>query len=413
MARVANKLTDTQIKNAKPRDKAYTLSDGQGLQLLISPDGRKSWEFLYLSPTQHKRRKTSFSIYPKVSLSNAREKREEYQQLLFKGIDPIDKGRETEAEKLHNEASLFKNVVNEWFEFQICNLAESTYTKKKALFDKIVIPIFQDRMIETITHAELVQIVKLKANQTPETAKRLLSYFNDLWQYACSHNYCKFNIVANIHRKSVLVKTTKKHYANITDPIILKDLVNKIYKYGGHISTKNALKFVLHVPLRASNLVGLKWSYIDFDNQSLTIPRNEMKVKVGKDFILPLTDEAIKILKEQYLFKSNREYVFVADTGKHLNEITPSRALQRLGFNSEELGNKQRLHSFRGTFRSLANTHQLKHNMDKDVKESVLDHAVGGDVERAYTYNSDYFEQIKILLNWWSGFVLDMVEAKR
>lgn len=411
MPRVITPLSDKQISNAKPKDKAYTMPDGQGLQLLISPDGRKSWEFLFTSPTLNKKRKTSFGTYPSISLLQARKKREEYRNLITDHIDPIDQNRENKAEKLHSEDKIFQNVVTYWLDFQKKDLAEVTYKKKKALFDTFVIPFFKNRSIDTIKHDELVKVVKVKSLQTPETAKRLLSYFNDLWQYACSHGYCDFNIVANIHKKSVLPKIVKKHYSKIADPVVLKELINAIYSYHGHISTKNALKFVLHVPLRAGNLVSLRWKYIDFEKQILTIPRAEMKIKaLPYDFVLPLSDETISILKEQHLFTSDLEYVFVADSINHIGEITPSRALQRMGFNDEERGRKQRLHGFRGTFRSLADTHQMSHKCSFEAKEKVLDHAVGSDVERAYTEKADYFEEMKILLTWWSTFILKMVD---
>lgn len=407
-------LTDIQIKNTKPRDKAYTLSDGQGLQMLISPNGRKSWEFLYLSPTQHKRRKTSFGVYPDVSLLQARKRKEEYRKLIFDGIDPIDEKREIKVHKVQDEKGIFQNVTKQWLNSQIDRIGVETLKRKTALFETFVVPVFKDRNIADITHKELTTLLEIKAIQHPETARRLFANFDNLWRYACSREYCKFNIVANIHKESTLPIPKAVHYSNITDPIILTELVNALYTYSGHYSVKNALKLVLHVPLRASNLVGLKWSYIDFDNQSLTIPRAEMKSKNKdtKDFTLPLTDEAIKILREQYLFTSNREFVFTGDNGRHINKETPTMALKRLGFDDEENGRKQHLHSFRGTYRSLADTHQRIHGCSFESKEKVLDHAVGSQTERAYTGKADYTQEMRILLNWWSGFILDMVEVK-
>jgi len=219
--------------------------------------------------------------------------------------------------------------------------------------------------------------------------------------------------VANIHRKSTLPTVKKVNYPKIVEPTILKELITTLYRYHGHYSTKNALKFVLHVPLRASNLVTLKWSFIDFEKQFLTIPRAEMKSKDKNvdDFKLPLSDEAIAILKEQYLYTSNKEYVFVTDNGTHLNQETPNRALERLGFNDELRGRRQRLHSFRGTFRSIVETNQMAHRCSYESREKVLDHAIGTQTERAYTNKADYTQEMRLLLNWWSGYVLAMMEG--
>lgn len=407
MPRVATPLNHLQIVKAKEKEKAYTLADGQGLQILIAPDGRKSWEYIYTSPLLHKRRKTSFGVFPSVTLEKARQKRLEWQNLLQDGIDPLETKKELALQTQKTIESDFENVVYAWFESQKTKLQPITLTKKINLFNNTVLPILKNKSIREIKHDELVHIIKIKSLQTPETAKRLLGYFHDLWQFACTHGYCEYNIVPNIHAKSILPKITKKHYSCITDPEILKQLTRSIYTYGGHVSTKNALKFVLHVPLRAGNLVSLRWQYINFEKATLTIPRKEMKAKTGEDFTLPLTDEAINILKEQYPFTSNNEFIFVADTGNHLDEVTPSRALQRMGFNNETLGNKQRLHSFRSTFRSLADTYQMSHKCSFEAKEKILDHAIGSEVERAYTHKANYMDEMRILLTWWSQYIIN------
>lgn len=411
MPRVVKPLTDKQVSNAKPSEKAYTLPDGQGLQLLISPDGRKSWEIIYLSPTHKKRRKSSFGAFPNISLKEARLKRNEWHDLIKQGIDPIDNKREEKAETKLQIESDFKNVVTLWLNFQKPRLAKTTHDKKENLFKNDVLPHFKDRTIDTIEHAELIKVVQLKAIQAPETSRRLFTYLNDLWQFACSHGYCKFNIVANIHRKSTLPTVKRKFYAKITDDAPLHELINSIYRYSGHISVKNALKFVLHVPLRAGNLVSLKWAYIDFETATLTIPRQEMKSKDENydDFTLPLSEEALNILKEQYQFTSHLDFVF-HHNGNHISEESPNRALQRLGFNNEDRGRKQRLHSFRGTFRSLVDTHQAEHRSSYEAKEAILDHRVGSTTERAYAHRANYMSEMRYLLEWWSKYILAMIK---
>jgi integrase len=414
MPKSVKPLSDTEIKkSAKPQDKEYSLSDGDGLLLLIKPDGTKQWIFRYTSPTQNKRRKTSFGTYPSVTLSDSRKKREEWQNLIKQGIDPIDDKREVKAEVKREKESNFANVVKLWLDDQERRLSGNTHKRKKALFENTVLKAFGERSIEEIDHTEIITIIENKALQTPETARRLFTYLNDLWQFACSRKYCKYNIIANIHRKSTLPTVKKVNYPKIVEPTILKELITTLYRYHGHYSTKNALKFVLHVPLRASNLVTLKWSFIDFEKQLLTIPRAEMKSKDKNvdDFKLPLTDEAIAILKEQYLYTSNKEYVFVTDNGAHLNQETPNRALERLGFNDELRGRRQRLHSFRGTFRSIVETNQMVHRCSYESREKVLDHAIGTQTERAYTNKADYTQEMRLLLNWWSGYVLAMMEG--
>ena len=139
----------------------------------------------------------------------------------------------------------------------------------------------------------------------------MFNYLSNLWSYAVLKDYCEYNYLANINKNDVLVeKRRKNNYEKITDEAIFKELINKIYNYNGSISIKNALKFVLHIPLRAYNLCFLKWSYIDFEKKILTIPRSEMKVKNHNltDFQLPLTSEVIKILNDckSFVFTKTR-----------------------------------------------------------------------------------------------------------
>jgi len=406
-------VKDTTIRNLKPKDKAYTYPIDKGLSLLVKPSGNKIWEFRYKSPTLLKRRKTSFGSYPDTKLKTAKERAAKSRELVADGIDPIDYYRKEKNKQKKKEKGVFPKVVDEWMEMQRKELAEVTFKRKKNQFINDVIPAFKNRTIDSITHDELVKILEMKNIKAPESASRLLSYLNNLWQYATTKGYCDFNVVSNIHKASIISKRIKKHYAKITDEASLKMLVEKIYTYKGSYSTKNALKFVLHVPLRANNLVNLKWEYIDFRNKTLTIPRQKMKVKNINipDYKMPLTDEVISILEEQKLF-SGGEYIFAADgyADEPIHTETPNRALQRMGFNDEKAGTKIRLHGFRGTFRSLADTHQMQHNVSYEAKERALDHLPKNIVDRAYTHEADYMKELRILMEWWSNFIVGLKE---
>ena len=407
-----SKIQAVVLPKLKAKEKPYTLSDGDGLSLLIKTDGKKLWEFRYTSPTTLKRRKTSLGKYPDVSLVLARKKTNSFHELIAQGIDPIDNNKETKQKIKAEQQGLFEKVVDEWFIKQKIELAHSTYIRKVGQFDNDVKPFFKNRQISTIKHPEIVKLLEMKALKTPESASRLFGYLNNLWQYAVMKGYCDFNIIANIHKGTILTKPTSKSYSKITDPTILKELVNDIYTYKGSYTTKNALKFVLHLPLRAENLINLKWEQIDFKNNLLTIPRQLMKAKNINinDFIMPLTPQVIEILKEQQLFATGT-FVFKTDgyADVPINATTPNRALERMGYNSEAKGTKIRLHGFRGTFRSLVDTHLSEHNVSYEAREKALDHIPTNKVERAYTNKADYIKELEVLMQWWSNY-LDKVQ---
>lgn len=404
-----SKIEAITLSKLKPKDKDYTVADGGGLSLLIKVDGKKLWEFRYTSPITLKRRKTSLGLYPDVSLKVARTKAKEFRELIAQQIDPIDNNKEVKQKIKIDQKGIFDKVVDEWFIKQKKELAASTYTRKVGQFENDVKPFFKGRLISTIKHPEIVKLLEMKATKAPESASRLFQYLNNLWQYATMKGYCDFNIIANIHKKTILTPQKKKNYSKITDQEALKELIQAIYSYKGEYSTKNALKFVLHLPLRADNLVNLRWEQIDLDNKLLIIPRSQMKAKDENmpDFKMPLTPQVIEILHEQRLFANGTSVIFKTSgyADVPICAETPNRALERMGFNDESIGKKIRLHGFRGTFRSLADTHQSEHNVSYEAKERALDHLPKNAVERAYTHKADYIKELETLMRWWSDYL--------
>ncbi len=405
--------SDIEIRNAKPKDKEYFIADKGGLSLLIKPNGSKLWIFRYTSPITLKRRKSSLGVYPALSLSKARKQRDAYKQLIADGIDPIDQEREDRQRVEAEQDGRFDRVVDEWLKMQAKELAKSTITRKIGQFETDVKPFFKGRVIASIKHPEIIKLLELKAKRSPESASRLFNYLNDLWKFATMRGYCDFNIIANLDRKYIIPPRRAKHYPKIVDPAILSELTNAIYSYKGDYSTRNALRLVLHLPLRAENLVSLKWEYVDFEAKMLTIPRHLMKSKDPNlpDFKMPLTPQVIEILNEQKLF-TGEIYVFKTSGYKDtpINPETPNRALQRMGFNDESRGRKIRLHGFRGTFRSLADSHQKEHGVSFEAREKALDHNEKNAVVRAYTNMADYTSELKILMQWWSDFIVSMLD---
>ena len=414
--RYSNRLTQKEIVNVKAKDnKTISLYDGGGLQLNVKPNGSKLWEILYVSSLTKKRRRSGIGKYPEVTLKMAREILNEHKKLIASNIDPIEYKRgqigiNGYSSSKNRHRYFFNDIIDDWLTLKKRDLSPRTYKKRVQQFDKFIKPYFKDMMIKDITHPLIVAVLEKKAQSSLETAYRMKNYINEIYQYAITKGYCEINIVANINIKTILPKMKTKHHPKITDISILKELIQKIENYQGNRSVKNALRLVLHLPLRASNLVNLKWSYIDFEKRMLTIPRGEMKVKDENldDFKLYLTDEVIKILNEQKKISQNQTFVFTTHpySDKAINAESPNRALRLMGFTDIKNNRKITLHGFRGTFRSLADTYQLEHNATFEVKESVLDHHVGSKVVKSYSHKACYFEQSKILLEWWSGFLV-------
>ncbi len=421
MAKTIIPLNDREIKASKPKDKDYKLFDGGGLFLLVTKSGSKLWRLKYRTPKINKEKTLSFGKYPHISLVQARELREKNKKLLAIGIDPMEKKKDEDLEEQqeeHLEKSQIHLVFYEWV--KTLENAEGTIKRKISLFEKDLFPylgttknkdgvIASSKKMRDITHPEILKAINEKKKTANEMARRLLSDCKTLWNYAIAYGYTDRNII-DIIPKNEKPKKNIKHYPKITDEKILGALLNDIENYKGHPIVKSALMLAPLVMLRAENLTKLKWEYVDLKKKLITIPRSLMKVKDPNllDFKLPLTDKGIKILNEVKQFTGWGEWVFCA-VRINRNPLDPAvinKAIREtLRYNDEEKGTKQTIHSFRGTFRSLTDTHQKEHNADFIVRERVLDHHENNQVVRAYTHKADYTEQMRELLEWWEQFL--------
>jgi len=409
-------LTDSKIRASKPREKNYTLPDGDGLQLLIKSMGSKLWEFVYTSPTKDKRRKTSFGVYPDVTLVHAREKRSEFRTMIANGLDPVDESKKNKEIVKLEAAGQFHRVVEEWI--NQLPIADGTKFQKLRKFERDLFPHFSrydseheltsSVHITEIAHNDLLTILQEKAKIAQETASRILSDCRNIWQFAYEKAYIE-DIVTDKISKKAIPKPAKTHYPKITDEALLGELLRSIDNYTGQPITRFALKFVSVLPLRSENLTTLQWDMIDFDENILTIPRNEMKIKDKNlpDFVLPLPQQIIELLHDVKKLTGWGKWVFhgVKDIHSPMHNETANKALRAMGFGDKNSGRKQTLHSFRGTFRSLVETYQSEHNANFETKERVLDHHEKNAVVRTYAHKADYTDQMRELLQWWADFI--------
>jgi len=399
-------LKDIEIKKAKPKDKNYFFNDGGGLRLKVKTNGSKIWEFRYTF--NGKRRETTFKSYPITSLKSARTKRNEYLELISNGIDPINKTQQLKEELIIDEKGTFLNVAAEWLEREKERLKESTFKGKVKVFENDIYPLLKNKHIKDIVIKDIIKVLELKQLQAREVASKIFNYLDNLFRYAVLKGYCDRNIIADIRKSDIIKPKRVRHFPKITDEKILKELRDTIYSYKGNLFVRSALKLVLHIPLRADNLCNIKWSYINFEEKSLTIPRELMKVKNDNldNFKIPLTDEVIKIFNEIKPFSEHQDYIFLGrDNRSPINKESPNKALNIMGFNDESKGNKIRLHGFRGTFRSMIDTLDIDNRFSFELKERVLDHHETNETARAYNHKANYFEQMKPLMNYWSDYI--------
>jgi integrase len=428
--------TDKAIKEAKPKEKDYALTDSKttGLQIRIRTNGKKQWVYRYSSPTiltevkdagtlkqKGKRSNIGLGMYPETSLAKAREKAGDFRKLIIEGIDPsehkkIQKDELIKAQKNHH--AQIHNIFYEWI--NTLSSTQGTVKRKISLFENNLFPyldtkrdkegkIISSKNIKDITHPEILKAVNEKKKSANEMARRLLGDCKTLWNFAIAYGYTERNII-DLIPTSEKPKKIIKHYPKITDEHILGNLLKDMQTYSGHPITKAALQLTPYVMLRAENLVQLKWEYIDFEKKLITIPRILMKVKdINLDaFKLPLTPKAIEILEEVHHYTKDTEWVFHAINRRSspLNSATINKAIRvNLGYDSEENGTKQTIHSFRGTFSSLAYQYRHEHKQYEVSIERVLDHQEKNETVASYNHKADYTNSMRELLEWWEQFL--------
>ncbi len=411
MARIVKPLSDKQIKEAKPKAKDYKLTDGDGLGLIVSKSGRKRWVFAFISPDTGKLNNTGLGNYPVLSLAEARDKRTELKKLVMRGIDPITEKKRAKAQRISEHNLSFEKVFNEWLELEAKSILPQTLKTKRGRIENHVMPILKDRGIKSITHGEIADILKEMSKTTPQTAEIINQILNRVFLFAVSSGYAEVNIMANIDAKSLIPKTKVEHYAKLTERQDLKGFFNAIYDYPHFETIKNAMKLCLHLPLRAAPLSRLKWGYVNFDRRLLTIPRAEQKIKRSEigDFKLPLSDEVMRILEDQAKLSRAYEHIFINShfTG-HIHKDTATNAIKGFDFRDRQTGRVVTLHSLRGIFMTQAFNNMQKHGVSKEAIKKALDHLHGDKVDLSYSEKADFLDELKILLDWWSGYILEI-----
>jgi len=393
------KLTELQVKKAKLKDKKYKLYDDNGLYLEISPRGSKNWYYRYRKESKDKVFK--LGDYPTLSLKEARVKRDKLKnEIIFYGFEAIIAKKEEVKTRINRN---FENVVNEWLELYQQGKAKNTYSKTLQRVKSHIIPTFKGKDISKISIKDIYSSFK-KVNRP--TAEKLKSILNGIFTFAISKEYIQHNIIRDIDLKQIFQTTEKKHYPHITGLEEVKIYFNELKDLSNRVIVKGAIRIIWLTALRQGTTRLIKWEHIDFENRTLFIPRENLKVK-SEDIKIPLGDEALATFKELEKIKAG-DYVFYSSNlkTKPISE-TSLRKFQK------DIAQKynisyQSLHGIRHTFASLTREYiQREHNISDEVIEISLQHTDKNRIREVYNHY-DYFKERKELLNLWSEFLLNL-----
>ncbi|OPX54873.1 Integrase [Oceanospirillum multiglobuliferum] len=393
MARLTTPLTNTEVKQAKPKDKEYSLSDGNGLALRVKPNGSKLWLFNYTPPFKKNRTNISFGSYPDISLADARKKSAEARRLLKSDIDPKQHWNEQRQQTTQAYNNTFKAVAELWIEVKQKNVSKGHAKDIFRSLELHAFPSFGDTPIHLLKAPITIQALKpLEAKGSLDTVKRMCQRINEVMYFAVNSGLIEANPLAKI--SAIFEPPKKQHYPTIKPdelPKFLHDLANANIKR----TTRCLIEWQLHTMIRPNEAAGARWDEIDFDNRIWTIPAIRMKKKL--EHKVPLSDQCLALLETMKPISQYSEYIFPSDRNskKPTNSSTANVAIKRMGYGGLLVSHG---------LRALASTTLNEQGFDFDVVESALAHIEKNEVRRAYN-RAEYIERRRKLMEWWSQHI--------
>lgn len=382
-------LTNTKARNAKPKEKQYKLFDTNGLFLLVTPAGGKWWRFKYR--LDGKEKLLSLGTYPEVGLALARERRDKARKQVANEIDPSNVRKAQKAAKLENE-NTFEVVAREWYAKFSLKWAPGHALKIKNRLEKDVFPYIGTRPINDIKAPELLMVLRrIESRGALDTAHRARTNCGQIFRYAIATGRAERDPAADL--RGALPSAKEGHFSAITDPDKVAGLLRAIDGYQGAFVTKCALKLAPLVFVRPGELRQIEWAEIDLDAAEWNIPAEKMKG--GEPHLVPLSKQAIEILREIQPLTGTGRYVFPnARTPKRpMSDNAILAALRRMGFEKTEMTG----HGFRAMARTILDeVLQVR----PDLIEHQLAHAVRDPLGRAYNRTKHLPERRKMMQTW-------------
>jgi integrase len=391
-------LTDVKIRTAKPKDKPYKLSDGNGLILYMHPAGGKYWRMKYRFAGKEKQ--LALGVYPEVGLADARNRCGDARKALAAGNDPGTVKKEAKRLVLAKSEHTFEAIAREWHESNL-----HTWTPKHGAnvikrLDGDIFPKLGSRPIAEINAPDLLAALRIiEKRGALDLTQTIAQYCGRVFSYAIATGRCDRNPAPDL--RGALKTPVRKHHAHLQSNE-LPEYLQKLETYDGEPQTKLALKMLLLTFVRTTELRGAEWSEINFDTAEWRIPAERMKMK--DPHIVPLCTQAIEILRELQKYSVNRQHVFPNHhkPSTFMSENTMLYALYRMGYHSRTTG-----HGFRATASTVLN----ENGFAPDVIERQLAHIERNKVRAAYNH-AQYLPERRKMMQWWGDYVDEQKEAK-
>ncbi len=392
------KLNDVAVRKAKPEAKPYKLTDGGGMYLEVMPNGSKYWRVKYRFNGKEKR--LAFGVYPAVTLSTAREQLAQAKKLLAQGVDPGETKKAAKQAKQSSATNSFELIAREWIASYMAGKTQKHQQRTLRWLELYLFPWLGSKPIADITAPEILDCIKrIQSQNKLETAHRTLQSAGQVFRYAVQTGRTVRDVTADL--KGALPPATVEHMPAFTDPKQVAELLRAIDGFTGTFTVQTALRLAPLFFVRPGELRTAKWAEIDLE-------AGEWRYRVSKtktDHLVPLSSQAIALLKDLHPVSGHGEFVFMGghDPKKPMSEAAINAALKRMGYDTKtEITG----HGFRAMARTLLHE---RLNIDPHIIEHQLAHKVPDALGSAYN-RTKFIEQRKEMMQAWADY-LDELKA--
>lgn len=384
-------LTDLAIRRSKPKEKPYTLNDGNGLSLLIEPNGSKGWRLRYRF--SGKAKLMSLGTYPNVALADARTARDEAKKLIAGGIDPAEVRKAKKREIESRFGNTFEGIAREWYEKRFDRWSPSYAEEMIETFEKDVFPYIGNRPVAEIKPMELLAVLSvLNDRGATEKLRKVRQRCGEVFRYAVITGRAEYNPAPDL--VSAFAPHKKEHYAFLkTDE--LPEFFRTLNTYTGSMIVKLAIRLLILTGVRPGELRQAEWQEIDFDNRLWEVPKERMKMR--RPHCVPLSDQTINILEQLKPMTGHYQYIFPGRIhhSKPMSEMAMNVLIRRIGYAGRVTG-----HGFRHTMSTIL--HEQGYNTA--WIETQLAHVDKNSIRGTYNH-AQYLDGRREMLQWYADYM--------
>ncbi|HEY4135795.1 MAG TPA: integrase arm-type DNA-binding domain-containing protein [Alphaproteobacteria bacterium] len=382
-------LTDTAIRQVKPGPKPFKLADGGGLYMLVTPAGAKYWRWKYR--LHGKEKVLALGVYPEIALAKAREAHKEARKLLADGVDPSQARKDDKRATKLAAANSFEAVARLFLTENAPLVAASTQAHAVAWMKNDVFPWLGKRPIAEIDAPEILAVLKrIDGRGARHTSHKVRSVMSRVFRYGIRHGVCRSDPARDLIGAIPPAKT--KHFAAILEPSKVGEMLRAFDGFRGTFSVQCALKLAPMLFVRIGELRAMEWAHVDLDKAEWRYTVSKTKT----DHLVPLSSQAVAILRELHGLTGSGRYVFpgARSPKRPMSESAINAALRRMGFDTKtEITG----HGFRAMARTF-----LHEELDQkpEVIEHQLAHAVPDSLGSAYNRTKFIKERVAMMQLW-------------